>query len=72
MVRSRSRNPFEETEVIDYEALEDEYENLPKNEKIQPSISHVNSHHDMQVRVENIKNRLRKFYDRYDINPKEG
>lgn len=54
------------------EALEEEYEDTPKTEKIAPSTKPVNSHADMLKRVENTRNRLRKFYDRYDINPKEA
>jgi len=45
--------------MIDYEKLEEEYENLPSREKIIKSSEPVNSHHSMLVKVEAKMNRLR-------------
>jgi len=46
--------------MIDYDALEDEFENLPSKEKIAKPTGPVNSHHSMLVKVESKINRLRK------------
>lgn len=51
--------------MIDYEALDAEYEDTPKTEKISPSQKPVNGHSDMLKRVENTRNRLRK--EGYDV-----
>lgn len=46
--------------MIDYEALEEEYEDTPKTEKVSPSTKPLNGHADMLKHIENVRNRLRK------------
>lgn len=46
--------------MIDYEALEEQYENTPRFEKVGKSQEPVNSHHDLLKRTEHARNRFRK------------
>ena len=46
--------------MINYEALEEEFENLPEREKITKYPNPINTHHSMLVGVEAKMNRIRK------------
>ena len=47
--------------MIDFEKLEEEYEDEPMREKMNPVQRPINSHADMLKRVESRRNRLRKL-----------
>jgi hypothetical protein len=49
--------------MIDYDFLEEQYEDSPRTEKMGKPQSPVNTHHDMLKRVENTRNRLSKERD---------
>ena len=46
--------------MIDYDALDEEFEDVPKTGKMAPSMEPVNVHADMLKRVESARNRIWK------------